>query len=179
MQSQGNKNGTKGGEAGKENIKWCITRLTTAWQDNAASSSVLLDSFQRELMDPPCLGGKERKETYLMTPSCLPFSGWSQLAHRMLTLLHFWVYYLTYSGGTSCLTSWCGATPRLQSGGRDRDFMSLLTSSLDTRIAGLLHGRHTGTLLKPGCPFWEAEITKVLEQEESQHHGSWHFLLTK
>lgn len=44
--------------------------------------------------------------------------------------------------------------------------MGLISSDLDIRVARLLRGRHAATLLKTGLRSWEAEINKLLEEEE-------------
>lgn len=55
------------------------------WQHSQLLSHA--GEIQTELVDPPCLRGEEKKENDLMASSCLPFSGWFQSAHRMLTPL--------------------------------------------------------------------------------------------
>lgn len=128
-------------------------------------------------MDPQCLEGEKRKGVYLMAPSCLPFSGWSQLTHRLWNPLYFWVYYVADLGRARSLTSWRGAPLVSQSGGRVR--VSGLLSAL-TWIPELLGSWmqacwcwHPAEEEGTGLHSWEAEITKVFEEGASWHHSSW------
>lgn len=124
-------------------------------------------------MDPPCLGGEERKEIGLMTSTCLPFSDSYKLVHRMFTPLSSWVCYLPASAGARFLTLWCGISPELEVVWEPVS-PGLVSSDLDARDAGLLHGRHASAL-----PSQEAEITNVLEKEAPWHHSCWKPSLNK
>lgn len=140
-------------------------------------NSSLLNSFQKELMGPQCLEGEKRKGVYLMASSCLPFSGWSQLTHRLWNPLYFCVYYVADLGRARSLTSWQDAPLVSQSAGRVR--VSGLLSAL-TRIPELLGSWmqacwcwHPAEEEGTGLHSWEAEIPKVLEEGASWHHSSW------
>lgn len=90
----------------------------------------------------------------------------SQLAHRMLAPCT-----------SGCFTVWTLGEPDPSLPGRvlftwvpkwleSQVIVGLISSDLDIRVARLLRGRHAATLLKIGLRSWEAELNKLLEEEE-------------